>query len=386
VPGIVAHCLAFGTIEMVLLVSHLSFDVENMNALDQQPNRVTQGSSPEAKIRLFRSLFRGREDVYPRRFESRKTNKAGYSPACANEWIRGVCEKPKIKCTDCPHQRFIPVVDEVIRWHLSGRDDLGRDFVMGIYPMFLDETCCFLAVDFDGECWQADAGAFMETCRRLDVPAALEKSRSGDGAHVWLFFEEPIPATLARKVGSFILTETMENRPELGFDSYDRLFPNQDTLPKGGFGNLIALPLQKGSRSKGNTLFLDEQFKPYPDQWAFLSSLKKINRARAEALVHEATAKGRITGVRLVIPEEDEDSPWAMPPPHHQKDPPIPGPLPESLELVLANQIYIAKENLSAPLRNRLVRLAAFQNPEFYRAQAMRLSTYDKPRIIHSAG
>ena len=267
---------------------------ESMNALDQQPKPVTQGSSPEAKIRLFRSLFRGREDVYPRRFESRKTNKAGYSPVCANEWIRGVCEKPKIKCTDCPHQRFVPVADEVIRWHLSGRDGLGHDFVMGIYPMLLDETCRFLAVDFDGERWQADAGAFMDTCCRLDVPAALEKSRSGVGAHVWLFFEEPIPAILARKVGSFILTEAMENRPELGFDSYDRLFPNQDTLPKGGFGNLIALPLQKGSRSKGNTLFLNEQFKPHPDQWAYLSSLRKISRAGAEALVHEATANGRV--------------------------------------------------------------------------------------------
>jgi superfamily II DNA or RNA helicase/very-short-patch-repair endonuclease len=355
-----------------------------MNALDQDRGLLTQGSPPEAKIQLFRSFFRGREDVYPRRFESRKTNKAGYAPACANEWVRGVCEKPRIKCADCPNRRFLPVADEVIRWHLSGRDDLGRDFVMGTYPMLLDETCWFLAADFDRESWHADVGAFMDTCRRLDVPAALEKSRSGNGAHVWFFFEEPIPAVLARKLGSFILTETMEHRPELGLDSYDRLFPNQDTLPKGGFGNLIALPLQKHSRSRGNTLFLDEQFTPYPDQWAFLASVQKMSRARVEALVREAESKGRITGVRLVIPDDDEDAPWTMLP-SRRKDPPIPGPLPESIELVLADQIYIAKETLSAPLRNRLVRLAAFQNPEFYRAQAMRLSTYDKPRIIHFA-
>lgn len=190
---------------------------------------------------------------------------------------------------------------------------------------------------------------------------------------------------LARKLGSFILTETMENRPELGLDSYDRLFPNQDTLPKGGFGNLIALPLQKRPRARGNTLFLDEQFEPYSDQWAFLASLRKLSRTRVETLAHEAESKGRITGVRFVMPEDDEDDPWAMLPPHRRKDPPISGPLPESIELVLADRIYVAKENLSAPLRNRLVRLAAFQNPEFYRAQAMRLPTYDKPRIIYSA-
>jgi Uncharacterized protein conserved in bacteria len=289
-----------------------------MNALDKDRGLVAQGSSPEAKIQLFRSLFRGREDVYPRRFESRKTNKAGYAPACANEWVRGVCEKPRIKCADCPNRRFLRVADGVIRWHLSGRDDLGREFVMGVYPMLLDETCWFLAADFDRESWQADAGAFMDTCRRLDIPAALEKSRSGNGAHVWFFFEEPISAVLARKLGSFILTETMENRPELGLDSYDRLFPNQDTLPKGGFGNLIALPLQKHSRSRGNTLFLDEQFRPYPDQWAFLALLQKTSRARVEALVREAESKGRITGVRLVIPDDDEDAPWTMLPSHRR--------------------------------------------------------------------
>jgi len=225
----------------------------------------------------------------------------------------------------------------------------------------------------------------METCRRLDLPAALERSRSGNGGHVWLFFDEAIPANLARKLGLHILAETMENRPEIGLGSYDRLFPNQDTLPKGGFGNLIALPLQKQARDRGNTVFLDEQFKPFPDQWAFLASLRKISRARVEALVRDAEGRGRITGVRMVVTEEDDDAPWTAPPSRRRKEPPITGPLPESIELVLADQIYIAKENLPPALRNRLVRLAAFQNPEFYCAQAMRLPTYDKPRIIHCA-
>jgi len=162
--------------------------------------------------------------------------------------VPGVCEKPRIKCADCPHRRFLPVTDEVVRWHLSGRDDLGRSFVLGVYPMFLDETCCFLAADFDRASWQQDIGAFLETCRRLELPAVLERSRSGNGGHVWFFFEEAISASLARKLGSHVLTETMEQRPEIGLDSYDRFFPNQDTLPKGGFGNLIALPLQKQAR------------------------------------------------------------------------------------------------------------------------------------------
>ena len=245
-------------------------------------------SSPKAKIDLFRSLFRGREDVYPRRFESRKTGKSGYSPACANEWVRGVCEKPRIKCSDCPNRRFLGVTDEVISWHLSGRDPSGSNCVIGVYPMLMDETCFFLAADFDGESWQADAAEFVETCKRLEIPVALERSRSGNGGHAWIFFEEAIPAALACKLGTHILTETMESRPEIGFNSYDRLFPNQDTLPKGGFGNLIALPLQKQPRQFQNTVFLDGDFKPYADQWAFLASLVRTSRARAEALVRDA--------------------------------------------------------------------------------------------------
>ncbi|HWY30349.1 MAG TPA: DEAD/DEAH box helicase family protein, partial [Candidatus Acidoferrum sp.] len=301
------------------------------------------------------------------------------------EWIRGICEKPRIKCTDCPNRRFLQITDEVVGWHLSGRDNGGSDFVMGVYAMLQDETCFFLAVDFDDEDWQRDAAAFLETCRRLDVPAALERSRSGNGGHIWLFFEEAIPAVLARKLGSHVLTETMEHRPEIGLNSYDRLFPNQDTLPRGGFGNLIALPLQKQARQRGNTVFLNEKFNPHVDQWAFLASVRRMSRAQVEVLVRDAESKGRIVGVRVAAPEEDDDDPWTAPPSRRQKEPPISGPLPEKLELILGDQIYIGKESLVPGLRNRLLRLAAFQNPEFYRAQAMRLSTYDKPRIIACA-
>jgi hypothetical protein len=254
---------------------------------------VHQHSAADAKIRLFRSLFRGRDDVYPRRFESRKTGKSGYAPACGNEWVRGICEKPRIKCADCLHQRFLPMTDEVIRWHLSGSDPAGQPFVAGIYPMLQDETCFFLAVDFDKEGWREDAGAFLETTRALSVPAALERSRSGEGGHVWFFFEEPITAAAARRLGSFVLTETMERRPDLGFGSYDRFFPNQDTLPHGGFGNLIALPLQKQPRELGNSIFLNDQMVPHEDQWSFLSSVQRVARTTVDDLVRDAERRGR---------------------------------------------------------------------------------------------
>lgn len=274
------------------------------------------------------------------------------------------------------------MTDDVIRWHLSGHDDGGQPFVAGVYPLLQDEMCWFLAIDFDKANWHDDATAFLETCAQLPVNAALERSRSGRGGHVWLFFEEAVPAALARRLGSHLLTETMERRPDLGFDSYDRLFPSQDTLPQGGFGNLIALPLQKASRDKGNSVFLDERLVPWTDQWAFLAGLHRINRLQAERIVQDAERRGRILGVRLPPQEDGDDEPWTAPPSRRSREPALTGELPTSIDLVLGNQIYIAKEGLSPELRNRLLRIAAFQNPEFYKAQAMRLSTYDRPRVI----
>jgi hypothetical protein len=202
---------------------------------------------------------------------------------------------------------------------------------------------------------------------------------------VWFFFEEAIPATLARRLGSHVLTETMEARPDIGLDSYDRLFPNQDTMPQGGFGNLIALPLQRAARKQNNTVFLDGGFVPWPDQWAFLASVRKIGKSQVEQIVEDAERQGRILGVRLPPQDDGDTEPWTAPPSRHRRESPIVGELPSTLELVLGNQIYIAKEGLHPGLRNRLLRLAAFQNPEFYKAQAMRLSTYNKPRVIACA-
>jgi superfamily II DNA or RNA helicase len=347
---------------------------------------ITNQSPEEDKIALFQSLFKGREDVYPRRFESAKSGKSGYTPACANEWAPGLCHKPRIKCIECKNQAFLPANEAMIRNHLLGQDPSeakGKDFTAGIYPLLLDETCCFLATDFDKRTWQEDAAAFLETCQTHNVPAVLERSRSGNGGHVWIFFSQPTPAKVARRLASYLLTRTMEQRPEIGFDSYDRFFPSQDTLPQGGFGNLIALPLQKGPRAQENSVFVNEKFEPYEDQWAFLSSIRRLDLIEIEAILTEVTEDENILGVKNVI--SDEEAPWEAPPSRKRKERPLTGPLPEKLSLVFGNQLYIAKDDLTPPLRNRLIRLAAFQNPEFYRAQAMRFSTFDKPRIISCA-
>ena len=350
--------------------------------MSQTYAQVNQRSPPEQKIALFRSLFRGREDVYPRRFESR-TGRSGYAPACANEWVPGICEKPRIKCAECPHRQFLAVTDDVIRWHLSGVDDGGTPFVMGVYPMMLDETCHFLAVDFDGKSWVSDARTYLEACIDCGVPAALERSRSGVGGHVWVFFEESVSASIARRLGAMLLTHAMNRRPDLGFRSYDRFFPSQDTLPRGGFGNLIALPLQRGPRRAGDSLFVDAQLHPHEDQWAFLSTLERMPPALAASLVEEAEKKNRILGVPTVSEDDGfASAPWLAPPSRRRPEPIVTGPLPSSVELVLSDRIYLSKATLPPALITRLMRLAAFQNPEFYRAQAMRMPTYGKPRII----
>lgn len=349
------------------------------------PETVTNNSAPGDKIALFRRLFRGREDVYPKRFESTKTGKSGYQPACQNEWIRPFCKKPKIKCSECPKREFRPVADDVIRNHLQGTDldsKSKKDFTIGVYPLLPDETCWFLAADFDKKSWMENIAAVRGTCKSLNVPAVFERSRSGNGAHFWIFFSSPVPAITARQMGSFILTQAMEQRPGIGLDSYDRLFPNQDTMPKGGFGNLIALPLQKSPRENGNSVFVDEDFNPYQDQWAFLSSIRRMQPMEVEAISAEAVRRGRVIGVKMVVTDEGDKEPWAAPPSRRQQDPPLPLPLPEQITVVVANQVYISKDELTPGLTNRLTRLAAFQNPEFYKAQAMRLPTFGIPRVI----
>lgn len=332
------------------------------------------------KVTLFRRLFRGRDDVYPTRFVSKKTGKPGYAPACANKFVVGVCPLPKVKCGDCTNQAFRPVDHRAVRDHLQGKH------VMGVYPLLPDETCWLLAVDFDKSSWKDDARAFAEAARRLDLPVLVERSRSGNGAHVWFFFSEPVPAAIARRMACHVITEAMSTHHELSMDSYDRLFPSQDTMPRGGFGNLIALPLQREPRQQGNSVFLDEHLNPYPDdrQWSVLADVKRISLATIERIAEGATRTGTVVGLRIPEAfEDDEDAaPWTRAPSGVPRVRSIAGPLPTRVSGVLAQRLFVAKEGLPSPLLNQIKRLAAFQNPEFYKKQSMRLSTATTPRVI----
>jgi hypothetical protein len=284
------------------------------------------------KVALFRALFRGREDVFPTRFVSKKTGKPGYAPACTNKFVRGVCgllDLPPVRCGDCPNQAFVPLSNQVVLGHLRG------DHVMGVYPLLEDETCWFLAADFDGKSWRDDISAFVETCRSAGVPVAIERSRSGNGAHAWFFFAAPVLASVARHMGCHLITETMARRHQLDMRSYDRLFPSQDTMPRGGFGNLIALPLQHEPRQQSNSVFLDDKLEPHADQWAFLASVQRVAPTAVEAIAREAVRRGQVVGLRLVEPADDDDTtPWARPASGQRQRPSIAGPLPKQVRAV----------------------------------------------------
>ena len=341
------------------------------------PTTVSEASrlSTPEKVALFRRLFRGRTDVYPIRWESKTSGKSGYAPACANEWRTGVCEKPRIKCGDCGKRLLIPLSDSVIYDHLAG------GHTVGIYPLLADDTCFFLAVDFDEADWREDALAFVQSCDELGVPASLEISRSGQGAHAWVFFAHSVPARDARRLGTAIISHTCSRTRQLKLESYDRLFPNQDTMPKGGFGNLIALPLQKKPRENGCSEFVDAALRPYPDQWAFLASTQPMAPHDIEPTILRATGNAHPLDVTF-IDEEDLAAPWKRQAATPRK---LSVPMPKALTVTLANLVYFEKVQLPQPLANRLIRLAAFQNPEFYKAQAMRMSVWDKSRVIGCA-
>ena len=329
--------------------------------------------STSEKIALFRRLFRGRDDVYPVRWESAKGT-SGYAPACANQWKAGICEKPKVKCAKCPHRLLLPMSDQVIYDHLSGK------LTAGVYPLLNGDRCWFLALDLDEGDWREDAQAFQRTCLELNIPAALEISRSGNGAHIWIFFSEPVPACDARTLGTLLVSRTCRRTRQLSLNSYDRFFPNQDTLPGGGFGNLIALPLQKSPRAQGRTVFVDESLETFPDQWAFLASLRRLSREELEDVILRTAESAHPLDVAFTL--EEDETPWRRTSFLPTK---IEGTLPVTLRLVLSDSIYIEKEGTPQSLANRLIRLAAFQNPEFHKAQAMRMPVWNKARIIGCA-
>lgn len=349
------------------------------NGIDWRPKPVVRRSdlSLEGRINLFRSLIRGREDVFARRWESRSSGKSGYQPVCRREWQSQYCDKKKYKCADCPNREFEHLGYEHIYRHLEGRDSDCRD-VIGLYAITANNGCYFLCADFDDKScehgYQEDVQAYLSVCRDWNIPAYVERSRSGNGAHVWIFFTDEVKARDARVLGNAILTEAMERDGRMSFKSYDRFFPNQDVMPTGGFGNLVALPLQGRARKKGNSVFVDENFEPYPDQWGFLQNVRKMTVAElasAMALHCNPEPMGALS-------KTSESAPWERP----MAKPMTKSDFPSSIRIVLANGIYIPTEGLSAKAINHIKRIAAFKNPEFYAKLGMRLPTYNIPRII----
>ena len=332
--------------------------------------------SIDERIRLFQSLFKGREDVFARRWFSKTTGKSGYQPVCINEWKQGICDKKRYRCAICPNRNFAPLTSQDMYRHLEGKDEYCCD-VVGLYAIMQDNNCAFLCADFDDKnCkygYKEDVLAYVGVCREWLIPYAIERSRSGNGAHVWIFFEAPLPASKARRLGNAILTEAMTRNGQMSFNSYDRFFPNQDYLPEGGFGNLVALPLQGQARRKQNSVFVDNDFLVYKDQWAFLYNLKKIQESTIDQLLrlHYQEELGKLS-------MSSESKPWVTPLPQNitQED------FHAKVEIIKADKLYIPLKAVSAKVLNHLKRIAAFKNPEFYSKQALRLSTYAIPRII----
>ena len=332
--------------------------------------------SIDERLRLFQSLFKGREDVFARRWFSKTTGKSGYQPVCINEWKQGICDKKKYRCVICPNRNFAPLTTQDMYRHLEGKDEYCCD-VVGLYAIMQDNNCAFLCADFDDKnCkygYKEDVLAYVGVCREWLIPYAIERSRSGNGAHVWIFFEAPLPASKARRLGNAILTEAMTHNGQMSFNSYDRFFPNQDYLPEGGFGNLVALPLQGQARRKENSVFVDNDFLVYKDQWAFLYNLKKIQESTIDQLLrlHYQEELGKLS-------MSSESKPWVTPLPQNitQED------FHAKVEIIKADKLYIPLKAVSAKVLNHLKRIAAFKNPEFYSKQGLRLSTYAIPRII----
>lgn len=322
----------------------------------QHKNSLIENAKAEKikkRIAVFKSLFKGRTDVYPVRWES-DDGRSGYSPVCSNKWNPTLCDIRKTKCKNCQNSAYIPITDGAIYKHLSGKHTIG------IYSLLQDGTCYFLAVDFDKKDWQKDVRLFINTCRDYNIPAAIERSRSGNGCHVWFFFDEAIPAALARKFGKVLLEKTSRQHNLSALNSYDRMFPTQDFLTPGGLGNLIALPLQGIPRKHGNSVFVNESFEPFQDQWAYLTKLRKTSKNDLQSF---------LSMLDTVVIEK---------PPKNT----MPTKIPDKITIQLQNGIIFSKSELPTDLAKQFWKLSSFSNPAYYKARAQRRSTNNISRKI----
>ena len=329
--------------------------------------------SPEEKIQLFLRLFRCRENVYPKLWENLKQNRKGYSPACDNEWKHGVCEKPKVKCSACQNQKFRSLDLIAVDSHLRGHQTIGT------YAIREDDTCIFLACDFDGENWPEDVVTYRSVAKNMGVDVGIERSRSGKGAHAWIFFSEPVLARAARMLGTIILTKSTDLRHRISLSSYDRFFPNQDYMPKGGFGNLIALPLQKQPRETGNTVFLDEKLQPHEDQWKILSGIRCLSSLDLDCLNRKY-----FPGLSRVKDERDFSLKSDEAIIESEREKAMPVKFKSPVEITIGSHLSIPLLELPSRHVTTLKRAATFPNPKFYELQRMRMSTYPHPRFIFS--
>ena len=348
----------------------------------EPPRCIDSAAEAKRRINLFMKLFCARRDFYAERWES-KDGRAGYSPVCSNRW-KPICpEKARgIKCHECDKQDWAPFSESVAYKHLVGQDERGKPYVAGTYALLEDSTCKFLVFDFDDHdsshvAWKEEARLLREICRSQGIDTALERSRSGKGAHVWIFFEETIEARLARRFGAALLTKGAEKVHQRDFNTFDRMMPNQDEMPAGGMGNLIALPLQGIPRQKGNSVFVDENWEVIPDQWAYLEGKKLLSREFVESKIAEWGPQDT-PAILEEADTEPDGKPW------EQKNPLALEKIDvrEPLQLTLADCIYIPQKAVKPRSMNRIRRMATFSNPQFYKMRAMRYSTKQIPRRI----